>query len=117
MRIQYQLSNGSRIDAGDRTQEFLGYALEYRKTVNAKNKNLPILTMEQMLEKLANRYEIKFGTDWYEVISDADSLKTAPEPKPVEMKKCSCGHTVPAISVMSASMGSSCVDCYDRMSN
>src|SRR5271157_4380625 len=34
----------------------------------------------------------------------------------IEMKKCSCGHTVPSSQVMSASMGSSCPDCYDRMS-
>ena len=34
----------------------------------------------------------------------------------VAMKKCSCGHTVPVALVMSASMGSSCPDCYDRMS-
>lgn len=33
-----------------------------------------------------------------------------------EMVKCSCGHSVPRGSVMSASMGSSCPDCYDRMS-
>lgn len=36
--------------------------------------------------------------------------------KQVEMKKCDCGCTIPKMSVMSASMGSSCPDCYDRMS-
>jgi len=35
----------------------------------------------------------------------------------VEMVKCSCGHSVPRGQVMSASMGSSCPDCYDRMSD
>lgn len=34
----------------------------------------------------------------------------------IEMKKCRCGHTVPASVVMSTSTGSSCPDCYDRMS-
>ena len=33
----------------------------------------------------------------------------------VVMVKCSCGHTVPEISVLSSSMGSSCVSCYDSM--
>jgi len=33
-----------------------------------------------------------------------------------EMVKCSCGHAVPRGQVMSASMGTSCPDCYDRMS-
>ena len=36
--------------------------------------------------------------------------------KPVQMRECACGHTVPASQVMSASLGSSCPDCYDRMS-
>ena len=35
----------------------------------------------------------------------------------VKQIKCRCGHTVPQILVMSASLGSSCPDCYDRMSN
>jgi len=32
------------------------------------------------------------------------------------MKKCSCGHSVSASVVMITSTGSSCPDCYDRMS-
>ena len=36
--------------------------------------------------------------------------------KPVEMVKCSCGCTVPKISVMSASLGTSCPTCYDKIS-
>lgn len=35
----------------------------------------------------------------------------------VKMVKCSCGHTVPASLVMSANLGTSCQDCYDRMSD
>lgn len=37
------------------------------------------------------------------------------KPDPV-LVKCSCGHSAPRGLVMSASMGSSCPDCYDRMS-
>jgi hypothetical protein len=40
--------------------------------------------------------------------------RTAPK---IDLVKCSCGHSVPRGSVMSASMGSSCPDCYDRMSD
>jgi len=36
---------------------------------------------------------------------------------PVALVACDCGHTVPRAQVMSASQGSSCPDCYDRMSN
>jgi len=32
------------------------------------------------------------------------------------LKKCDCGCTVPASLVMSASLGSACPDCYDKMS-
>ena len=35
----------------------------------------------------------------------------------IEMRDCDCGHTVPRSAVMSASLGSSCPDCYDRMSS
>ncbi|MFA4973470.1 MAG: hypothetical protein WC683_12700 [bacterium] len=33
-----------------------------------------------------------------------------------KMVRCDCGHTVPASEAMSASRGTSCPDCYDRMS-
>lgn len=36
---------------------------------------------------------------------------------PAKLTRCACGHSVPAAQVMSASMGTSCPDCYDRMSN
>ena len=32
------------------------------------------------------------------------------------MKKCRCGHTIPEHLVMNASLGTSCPDCYDRLS-
>jgi hypothetical protein len=35
----------------------------------------------------------------------------------VKMVMCDCGHEVPAGQRMSASMGTSCPDCYDRMSD
>ena len=34
-----------------------------------------------------------------------------------EMVRCDCGHTVARNLVMSASLGTSCFDCYDRMSD
>lgn len=39
-----------------------------------------------------------------------------PTPKAVRYIRCDCGHEVPEGQVMSASLGTSCVDCYDRMS-
>jgi hypothetical protein len=34
-----------------------------------------------------------------------------------KMVRCSCGHTCEASIVMSASLGTSCPNCYDRMSD
>lgn len=36
--------------------------------------------------------------------------------KPVQLVECDCGHSVPVGQRMSASLGTSCPDCYDRMS-
>lgn len=35
----------------------------------------------------------------------------------VALVKCDCGHSVPSAQVMSASRGTSCFDCYEKMSN
>lgn len=44
-------------------------------------------------------------------------LLNRPAPKPASnLVKCDCGHSVPRRLVMSASLGSACPDCYDRMS-
>lgn len=40
--------------------------------------------------------------------------RTAP---PVELVSCDCGHSVPISQRMNASLGTSCPDCYDRMSD
>lgn len=37
-------------------------------------------------------------------------------PQPVELVRCDCGHSVQSVLVMSTSQGTSCPDCYDRMS-
>ncbi len=38
------------------------------------------------------------------------------KPRRVEFVKCDCGHVIPSTWVMSASRGSSCPRCYDRLS-
>lgn len=37
--------------------------------------------------------------------------------EPVELVRCDCGHSVPQTLIMNASRGTSCPDCYDRMSD
>jgi hypothetical protein len=49
-------------------------------------------------------------------MDEIEAAQLQPEPRQV-MRKCSCGHTVPAAWVMFASLGTSCPDCYDRLSD
>lgn len=49
-------------------------------------------------------------------LDELESIRLQPA-RNQRMVKCSCGHTVPASQVMSASLGSSCPDCYDDMSD
>ena len=42
--------------------------------------------------------------------------KRSPRPS-VQLVRCDCGHSVEPLLVMNASLGTSCPDCYDRMSD
>lgn len=128
MRIQYQLSNGAWINCGDRTEEFLARCEKFNG-IGADGKGCAAfravrpLTRDEVLAELAAGRSLRNDSDdWYSNCRDGEAVEAlaaarrAAQP-PVEMRKCSCGHTVPARSVMSASRGSSCPDCYDRMSD
>ena len=43
--------------------------------------------------------------------------KTAVQNHEQHLVTCDCGHTIPADTVMHASMGTACPNCYDRMSD
>lgn len=110
MNLKRQLANGNWAECGDRTDEFL--------TRCSENQNISI---NELKTKLSNCEKMSYGSDWNENIVDADAFeKRESEKKPnpeLEMTKCSCGHTIPKHLVMSASMGTSCEHCYDRMSD
>ncbi len=53
------------------------------------------------------------GHEWYQKIRLIPAVN--PQPK-AELIECDCGHAIAKDTVMWASMGSSCPDCYDRMS-
>ncbi len=84
-------------------REKMTYAIEYFSPQDATEH-----AYWPMLAEWQRRQDIKR--------QNAAKLPAAPQPEP-EMKKCACGHTIPRDLVMSASMGSSCPRCYDRMSN
>ena len=52
--------------------------------------------------------------DEFDAHANIDAAPTRVLP---EMVECDCGHECGAAMVMSASMGTSCPDCYDTMSN
>ena len=59
---------------------------------------------QERLEQLRRRLKV------------VEATKAKPKPRPVKMVECDCGCTVPASVVMSTSTGTSCPECYDRMS-
>ena len=117
MRFQRMLSNGSWIDE-DRINEFVDMVLERETWFAEREGREPMTTREQVIERLATVKDMRAGDDWYDNVRDADSTRNAPRSRPVvEMVRCDCGHEVPRGQVMSASRGTSCPDCYDRMSD
>ena len=48
------------------------------------------------------------------IVAQRIAYANAPAP---ELVQCACGHRVPRSQVMHASMGTSCPDCYDKMSD
>jgi len=115
MKLQRQLSNGMWSDVeANRVEEFLNMAIDFEARM-AVRLNTPKMSREEYIQKLQSGKMLNWDEEWYAQIRDADSIKPIIQ-KPVEMIKCSCGHTVPKTNVMSASMGSSCPDCYDRLS-
>lgn len=55
------------------------------------------------------------GSDDYNSRTETGHGTAPVYPNRGKMVRCSCGHTVPANQVMSASLGTACPDCYDRM--
>ncbi len=113
---EYQLSNGSWIPASEEaTDRMIGRALEFEAGVSpAWLKRPPLTTREQAIALLDAGKELRTGTDWY------DNLRAKPAPRPrakPTLVRCDCGHECELVLVMSASMGSACPGCYDRMSD
>lgn len=69
----------------------------------------------EIRDRLDQGQEVRYrADDWYPYIRN--------EPKPRKCQalnwvRCDCGHSVPDGERMSASLGTSCPMCYDRMSD
>ena len=102
-KLQIMNAAGRYTDCNDRADEFLVRCSDF----TGKNR-------EEINQNLLNGEIMSIGTDWY------NRIRFEPKPikhQPVITVKCSCGHTVPKSQVMSASLGTSCPDCYDEMSD
>ena len=125
MRLQEQLSNGEWVDAKEQKaliERILKFETSHEKFLGrAALKNAA--EIEKYLSQTINRRaaELQHGTDFYDLVRDgdtADAIKAAWSAKAnsVMMVMCSCGHQAISSRVMNASRGTSCPDCYDRMS-
>jgi hypothetical protein len=103
--LQEMLSNGDWVDVQGTGASKI--------TAAARHFNLP---EPKILDALQTGKAVRTGTDWY------DKIRFKPAPRPIYTPTtvvCDCGHECECDKrlVMTASLGSSCPDCYDRMSD
>lgn len=75
-------------------------------------------TTESIVKALDNGWSVAWrqSPNYYYDHSEG-MIRRKRSAKPTEMVECDCGHSVPRGQRMSASLGSSCPACYDRMSD
>jgi hypothetical protein len=110
-KLQYQLSNGNWVDCEERSAEFLTRAENFIN--NHPNKAALLGEYATVQDRLNAGKSVYHGTNWYSEVRYEPIAQPIQKP---EMVKCDCGCTVSRGSVMNASLGTSCPDCYDRMS-
>lgn len=121
MKFQRMLSNAMWSDEvkPDRIEMFINKAAE-REQWFAPREGRDPRTAQEIRELLATGAEVTYDTDWYAKIRDADvQPKRQPrQPDYPDGRQLDCGHVVEnKHEIMSASLGSSCEMCYDRMSD
>jgi len=130
MRLQYMLSNGNYVDASaGREEYFIKSAVEFdQRYPDGYRGKLGLSSIEDAISQLEQGWELRHGSDWYDKIRDGEAFerkqaiaRAERDNNPNYSKtgwELDCGHIVHWRShIMSASRGSSCTDCYDRMSN
>ena len=132
MKIQHQNSMGIWMDCKGRTEQFLALC-EKNNGMDATGKIVPAfrqtrpLTRDEVIAALTSGITLRNDpADWYSrcregeiyerKIAERAAAQIAARDYP-EGCKLNCGHIVYYKgNVMIASRGSSCADCYDRMS-
>lgn len=115
MRLQRQLANGMWTDVeADRVDYFVDRVVE-RGIFNFKERRLEAINRDEVVRRLESGVRVQYDSDWYANLRDADAVKPRKRTEQPQVR-CQCGHTVAENLVMSTSRGTSCPDCYDRMS-
>lgn len=127
MKLQRQLSNGEWVD-DERVEEFLDLVLAREPYYAQWAKREPLTTHQEILNYLATGQELSYDTDWYAKIRDGEvhaQKKAIAKQRQAADPNFSnpgwlldCGHRVHwKAEIIGTSRGSSCPNCYDRMSN
>jgi len=122
MKLQRQLSNGTSWVDDERTEYFFDMVLAREVWFAPRQKRQPMTTYQEITELLEAGETIHYDNDWYANLRCGDAHQRKIEvrqakQKPIETVLADCGHVVDRVLVMSASLGTSCPDCYDEMSN
>lgn len=92
------------------TDQSLGKAIEAGAQRNST-------TTDDIMRRLADGQKIAWcDSPNYYYDHGTGYIRRKHTAKPTQLVKCSCGHSVPRVQVMNASLGTSCPECYDRMS-
>ena len=110
-----QLSNGKWHQVEQNTEWYINGVIEQESWIAPLENREPMTRTDDVLAALASGAVLRYGTDWYESIRASVVAQPATAQRAI-LTRCSCGHAVAASQVMSASLGTSCPDCYDQMS-
>jgi len=133
LKLQRQIVSGAWVpcvspDGVDLTEIYLARC-EQNNSVDTSGKIVPRhrgtrnLTREEVLAALTAGLVLRNDVgDWYsqcrsEAAHEQQVINARANKSPAIMVRCACGHTIDSRSVMSASLGTSCAACYDRMSS
>jgi len=116
MNAQYEMTDGYVSAMGmlwntvddDVANEAIERAAEFNK-----------IDREKLIEMIDDGKTVETGkkSPNYYYDHGMQMIRSVGRPKQkIEMVKCSCGCTIPKSLVMNASVGTSCPDCYDRLS-
>ena len=91
-------------------------ALERESWFAPRQGRTPMLTQVEIEIFMAAGNDLQYGDDWYQVLRAKKTTPATHQQPATQLVPCDCGHSIQAVSVMHASLGTSCPDCYDRLS-